>query len=256
MSLRVKTFLMSILILMTVFFLVSDFIEANSNLKNKKAQISDLAQIGDVPVRLIGPDNLLRVDGLNQAADEFIKSREEKMKLKVLAIYADPAEWHTFVDNLKNKKEAGIKNFALICEPTKLMDLKFDDKAWRKETRRYKNWFSFAINTKPITALLNNKLEKKVQKSSAPEVNIKYIVDKNSGNFFEDDKSISFGTPIETRLFGQTQKLYLAVTSMRFADKLLFIAYAGDGADSNDQVADLQNNLGQWRDKIWATNIQ
>ena len=255
MSLRVKTFLVSILVVTTVFFLVSDFMEASSTLKNKKAHISDLAQIGDVSVRLIGPDNLQRVDGLNQAADEFIKSREEKMKLRVLAIYADPAEWHGFVENLKNKKEAGIKNIALICEPIKLMDLKFDDKAWRKETRRYKNWFSFAINTRPVTYLLNSKLEKKVKKSSDPEVTIQYMVDKNSGKFFEDDKSISFGTPIETKLFGQKQKLYLAITSMRLADKLLFLAYAGDGADSNDKVADLQNNLGQWRDKIWATNI-
>ena len=105
------------------------------------------ALVGEVPVNLLEPGGLVRVDGLCPEADKFMLLLSESFKLRVLAVFADPEEWRGFVSAVVNKEPRALPRMAVISVPVKMDGKSFDKKTAAKERRRLNKLVNCAITT-------------------------------------------------------------------------------------------------------------
>ena len=213
------------------------------------------AAVGKVTVKLTGPEGLKRVDGLDAEVEAYIKNVEPKFKLQVLALYADPKEWNAFVANVKDKKEASIPKFAMICVPRKMAKKSFTDAAVRKENKRYANWFSLVANNRPMAAVLTSQGNAKLKEYLGVDIGFKFKTDDFTKKFAETSNSLSLGAQVSFNIFGKTSQVFLTATSLQVADKLIFLGYFENSGPA-DKLAEIQAKTIAWRSEVNGENYK
>ena len=192
----------------------------------------DRIMVGEVPVNLSGPEGMVRVDGLCPAADEFILSLRERFKLKVLAVYADPAEWRHFVEGLERREPRAVPRLAAIGVTTKMDGKSYDAKGADRERRKMGNMVSLAINTRPLTALFSNRANAKLRDKLGVDLRFKYRGrSENVGKFAETDRSDSYSVMAGLELYGQRTESFVTATALTVGDKFVFLAWVEPGPD-------------------------
>jgi len=219
------------------------------------AQPTGQAAVGKVNVKLLAPEGLKRVDGLNPEVDAYIKKVEPKFKLNVLALYADPKEWDAFVANVKGNKGASIPKFAMICVPRKMAKKSFTDAAVRKEHKRYANWFSLVANNRPMAAVLTSQGNAKLKEFLGVDIGFKFKTDEFTKKFAETSNSLSLGAQVSFNVFGKTSKVFLTATSLQVADKMIFLAYF-ENSGPPDKLAEIQAKTIAWRSGVNSENYK
>jgi hypothetical protein len=188
--------------------------------------VEERVLVGEVPVNLLEPEGLVRVDGLCQEADEFVSSLQERFKLKVLAIYADPDQWRDFVTGVVNKEPMAVPRMALITVTTKSHRKSYDKKAAAKERRRLNNMVSLAINTRPLVSIFSKKANSKLKEKLGVDLSFKY---KGQGEFVgkfdENDRSVSYSVLASMDINGRRTENFVTASVLRISDKLVFLAW-------------------------------
>ncbi len=209
--------------------------------------------VGQVPVVLAAPAGLTRVDGQDQKVDEYVKTLEPKFKLTVLALYAEPAQWKKFVDAVAARQPASIPRMAMICMPSKMPKKSFDAMAMRKEQRSYASWFSLAANNRPMAALLTSQGNAKLKEKLGVDLDFKFKTDDFTQKFAETSNSISFGSQVSFKVFGQVSQVFLTTTSLGVSDKMIYLAYFEESGPA-DALRGIQSKSLTWRDDLSSRN--
>lgn len=192
----------------------------------KPLEISPTAAlVGAAKVELLAPTGLIRVDGQDPKGDEFIESLKERFKLRVLAVYADPNEYRDFVAGLSKGQGSLIPRLALISVPTRMDKKSYDPKAVIKEKKRYREWFSLAINTRPLAWLFGRKANSKLKDKLGLNVGFEYQTGQETGRFDEKDRSLSFSVLATMSLYGAKSDFIVAASTLNLADKLIFLSW-------------------------------
>jgi hypothetical protein len=188
--------------------------------------------VGEVPVNLLVPEGLARVDGLCPEADEFILSLRERFKLKVLAVYADPDEWRDFVAGVVAGRPTNLPRTAIITVTTKMDAKSYDKKAAAKERRKFNNMVSLAINTRPLTALFSNRANAKLRDKLGVDLRFSYRGrSEHVGRFDENERSVSYSTLTSLELNGRRTEGFTTVSALRVGDKFVFLAWVEPDRD-------------------------
>ncbi|UQZ88065.1 hypothetical protein C4J81_02075 [Deltaproteobacteria bacterium Smac51] len=219
----------------------------------KKVADLNQADIGTLTLVMAAPAGMTRVDGKYPAADEYIKSLEPKFKLRVLAIYADPAEWKSFVEAVAAHKPASIPRYAMICVPKKMAKKSFTAKTAEKELKRYASWFSFAANNGVVAKTLTSKGNAKLTEKMGVDIGFKFLTDKFTKKFDDNRNSLSLGARVSFNVFGQRSEVFLTATSLQVADKLVFLAYF-ENSGPDDKMQSIKANSLNWRDAVAEAN--
>jgi hypothetical protein len=188
--------------------------------------------VGMVPVNLLGPEGLARVDGLCPEADEFILSLRERFKLKVLAVYADEAQWRDFVAAVARREPRALPRLAIVSVTTRMDGKSYDNKAAAKERRKFNNMVSLAINTRPLTAIFSNRANAKLRDKLGVDLRFKYLGHgENVGKFDENERSVSYSVLASLDLFGQATESFVTLSALRVGDKFVFLAWVEPDRD-------------------------
>ena len=190
------------------------------------------ALVGEVPVNLLEPEGLVRVDGLCPEADNFIFSLRERFKLKVLAVYANPDEWRYFVSGVVNKEPRALPRVAIISVTTKMDGKSYDKKSAAKERKKHNNMVSLAINTRPLTAIFSNRANAKLRQKLGVDLRFKYLgLGEHVGKFDENDRSVSYSVLASLAINGRQTDSFVPASSLRVGDKLVFLAWVEPDRD-------------------------
>lgn len=213
----------------------------------------DKAALGSVTVTLAAPEGLIRVDGLNAQADAYINKVAPKLKLNVMAVYAEPKEWKHFVEAASAGKPSALPRFAMICTTRKMAKKKFDPQALRKEHRGYARWFELAADNRPMAALLTSQGNKKLKEILGTDIGFEFKVGKDTKKIAETSSSLTLGARLLFKIFGQASDVYLTATSLGVGDKIIYLGYF-EKYGSSDQVAGVQAKSLAWRDRMNSLN--
>lgn len=207
---------------------------------------TDKALVGKVEVILVAPEGLVRVDGTNPVADAFLEKYEPEFKIKVLAIYAEAAQWATFAEALNNGKPMPLPRVALICIPVKMPKKSFGLKKLLREHRKFAQWFSFAANTRPATLFISSLGNEKLEKILGIDIGFEVEHDEYTVKFAGGSSYLSIGTGLSFDIYGQTSNIYLTATSQAIEDKMIFLGY-GDTTGSEEVIKSIQTRALNWR---------
>ena len=211
------------------------------------------AVIGNITVNLTGPEGLTRVDGRFPQADAYIKTVEPKFKLQVLAIYAVESEWKAFIEAAAKGQPTSIPKYAMLCIPQKMPTKSFDSKKVRQEFKKYDNWFSMAASNKPMAKLLTSRGNKKLKENMGVDIGFKFHTDKYTTKFAETSGSMSLGAQVSFDVFGQPSSVYLTVTALNLADKLVYLAYF-EKTGQPEVLSKIQAESLAWRSAVSSAN--
>jgi len=208
-------------------------------------------QVGEVTVTLAGPVGLARVDGLKAQADAYIEKTAPKLKLKVMALYADIEEWGRFVTAAAGGQPAAVPRFALLCTTTAMPKKHYDQKSLRRELTRYEKWFSLAAGNKILAALLTRKGNRKLTEIMGVDIGFEFKVDQFTRKFDQSGDSLSLGAKVAFKVFGQPSQVFLTATAQAVGDKIVFLAYfEKDGPEINE----IQERAKNWRQNLARIN--
>lgn len=236
--------------LLIAFSLLLALVPAGPALAQKKV---DEAAVGSVSVTLAPPEGLARVDGLNAQADAYIKKVAPKLKLNVLAVYAEPKEWKKFVEAASAGQPAALPRFAMICTTRKMAKKKFKGQDLRKEHRGYARWFELAAGNRPMAALLTSQGNKKLKEILGTDIGFEFKTGKDTKKIAETSSSLTLGARLMFRIFGQASDVYLTATSLGVGDKIIYLGYF-EKYGASDQVAGVQARSLAWRDRMSGLN--
>ncbi|MDR1085502.1 MAG: hypothetical protein LBP22_11785 [Deltaproteobacteria bacterium] len=211
------------------------------------------AQVGEIEIKLVGPQNMKRVDGLNPAADQFIASMVDRFKLRVLAVYAEPQSFLNFADGLSTGQGRTIPRMAMITVPSRMDKKSYDEKAVNKEKRRYREWYSLAINTRPIAWFFARKANTKLSEKLGLDVNFTYLTGRDTRRFDEKDRSLSFCVLSSMELYGAKTDFFMTASMVNVADKLIFLSWV-EPSQSPDSILNSRNESLKWLDEMAAGN--
>lgn len=79
------------------------------------------AVLGEAQVLIIGPENFIRIDGLDQNIDDILLAAQSPMAA-ILGIFAEPRAWKLFQDGLDESGQTGLHCHAIISTPAPLAD--------------------------------------------------------------------------------------------------------------------------------------
>lgn len=219
----------------------------------QKRKQDNRAVVGSVTVNMVGPEGLIRVDGLFPQADAYIKSLEPKFKLTVLSIYAVESEWKAFVDAAAQGRPTAIPRYAMLCAPLKMAFKSYDTKKVRQEFKKYDNWFSLVASNKPMATLLTSQGNKKLKEYMGVNIGFKFHTDKFTAKFADTSGSMSVGARVSFNVFTQPSSVYLTVTALNLADKLIFMAYF-ENAGPPEVLNEIQVKSLAWLAAMKAAN--
>jgi hypothetical protein len=183
------------------------------------------ALVGEALVKFKAPNGLARVDGLDPKADEFLESLKKRFRLRVLAVYAEPTEYERFVQGLANRRASFIPRLALVSVPTRMDKKSYDQKAIKKEKRRYREWFSLAVNTRPLAWLMGRKANSRLKDKLGLDVGFSYKTGEETRRFDERDRSLSFTALATMDLYGAKSDFVVAASALGVTDKLVFLSW-------------------------------
>jgi hypothetical protein len=212
-----------------------------------------MAAVGQVEITLIGPAGLERVDGLDPSADKFIASLVERFKLRVLALYAEPESFKYFASGLVAGQPRTIPRLAMITVPTRMDKKSYDEKAIAKEKRRYREWYSLAINTRPLAWYFGSKANDKLSEKLGVNVNFSYMTGKETRRFDEKDRSLSFSVLSSMELYGAKTDFFVTASMVNVADKLIFLSWVEPG-QSPDVLTLIRTESLKWLDEMAQGN--
>jgi hypothetical protein len=214
------------------------------------------ALVGEVPVNLMEPEGLLRVDGLCPEADKFILSLKERFKLRVLAVYADPDEWRAFVSGVVKKEPRALPRMSIISVNTKMDGKSYDKRSAAKERRRMNNMVSFAINTRIVTAMLSSKANAKLTQKLGVDLRFKYKgFGKHVGKFDECERSVSYSVLASLDVNGLRTDGFVTISSLRVGDKLVFLASVEPSQDSG-AITSAKSKFLDWIKSMGDGNLE
>jgi hypothetical protein len=190
-----------------------------------KIALPETALVGEVTLKLVGPNGLERVDGIDPTADKFLDSLKERFKLRVLAVYSDPTEFKRFSADLANQRPSPIPRMALISVPTRMDKKSYDEKAVKKEISRYREWFSFAVNTRPIAWLMGRKANSRLKSKLGLDTHFSYLTGPETKRFDLRDLSVSFSVLPSMELYGAKSDFFVAASMLSVPDKLVFLSW-------------------------------
>jgi len=226
---------------------------AGSASAQKKEAPTNKAKLGSVTVTLAPPEGLFRVDGQSPQADAYIKKAAAKLKIDVLAVYADPKEWKTFVEAASAGKAAALPRFAMIGTTRKMAKKKFKPEALRKENRSYVRWFEMVSSNRPMAAVLTSQGNKKLKEILGTDIGFQFKVGADTKKIAETSSSVTLGARVLFKIFGQSSDVYLTATSLGVGDKIVYLAYF-EKYGPPDQVAGIQAKSLAWRDQMNSLN--
>ncbi|MDR1578031.1 MAG: hypothetical protein LBT86_07385 [Deltaproteobacteria bacterium] len=192
--------------------------------KNKPDSPS-FAQVGDLTVQLVAPSDLVQVDGLVPAADAFVEAMKERFKLRVLGLYAEPEAFQFFAEGMANQRGRQIPRLALISVPTRMDKKKYDLKAVNKEKSRYREWFSLAVNTRPLAWIFGRKANTKLKEKLGVNLDFSYQTGDETGRFDERDRSLSFTVLTNMTPYSFKSEVLIAASVLNIGDKLVFLSW-------------------------------
>jgi hypothetical protein len=189
--------------------------------------------VGEVPVVLFEPEGLVRVDGMCPEADEFILSLRERFKLKVLAVYAEEAQWRDFVSGVSRKEPRALPRLAIVSVTIKMDGKSYDNKAAAKERRKFNNMVSLAINTRPLTAIFSNRANAKLRDKLGVDLRFSYRgKGEHVGKFDENERSVSYSVLASLDIYGKVTDSFVTLSALRVGDKFLFLAWIEPDRDA------------------------
>ncbi|MDR1486855.1 MAG: hypothetical protein LBT62_02510 [Deltaproteobacteria bacterium] len=221
--------------------------------RNQSSDSGDWAVVGSVNVALSSPEGLVRVDGLCPQADEFIVSLQERFKLRVLAVYADADQWRYFVEGLTKKEQRKIPTVAVIAVTTKMDKKSYDGAGVDKHLKRFSNLTAFAVNTRPISALLSYKANSKLEEKLGQELDFSYRTGKYAGKFDETDRSISVSVLTSLYLFGLRSDSFVTASALNVEDKFVFLAWI-DPDRSDEGISLAKTKSLSWLNELRQIN--
>lgn len=221
--------------------------------KETKAAPANMVKLGSVAVILAPPEGLSRVDGQSPQADAYIKKAAPKLKIDILAVYAEPKEWETFVEAASAGKAAALPRFAMIGTTRKMAQKKFKLEALRKENRSYARWFEVAASNRPMAAVLTAQGNKKLKEILGTDLGFQFKVGADTKKIAETSYSVTLGARVLFKIFGQPADVYLTATSLGVGDKIVYLACFEKYGSSN-QVAGIQAKSLAWRDQMNSLN--
>jgi hypothetical protein len=183
------------------------------------------AQVGEVLIKLVGPQGLTQVDGLDPQADEFILSLRQSFKLRILAIYAEPISYTHFSQGLANHQGRLIPRLALISVTTRMDKKSYDPKQVKKEKSRFRELFSLAVNTRPLAWLFGRRANKKLKEKLGLDLGFSYTTGDETRRFDERDRSVSFSVPATMEFFGVRSNFFVTSSALNVADKIVFLSW-------------------------------
>jgi hypothetical protein len=232
-----------------LFVLIFSLIILGANEARAVTHVTDKATVGSLDLVMVQPDGFKRVDGTSAKADEFLASLVEKFKLKILAVYAEPALWADFVEGLSQLKPRAIPRLAIIAVPSKMEKKSYNQKTATKEMKKYKSWFSLAINTKPLSLLLSDQANKKLKTKLGYDLGFRYLTSENTAKFNETPFSVSFGVLASLDLFGQRTDTFVTATAVSVEDKFVFLAMVEPDQSQKVVESAIADSL-VWRDNL------
>ncbi|MDR1545581.1 MAG: hypothetical protein LBU12_02460 [Deltaproteobacteria bacterium] len=199
--------------------------DASAALGDAASPAAERTSVGSVEVNLVKPEGLSRVDGLCPEADAFILSLVDRFKLKVLAVYADPDQWRHFAEGLAAGAPRAIPRTAVAATTVKMAGKSYDAKGVAKEKRRFNNWVSLAVNTRPLARLFSSKANKKLTSKLGRDLQFGYRTGQNVGKFNETAKSVSYGVLVSMTLFGLSSDVFATAAALNVGDKFIFLTW-------------------------------
>jgi hypothetical protein len=176
-----------------------------------------------------------------------------KFKLKVLALYADQAEWPKFIGQVEAGRPTALPRFAMLCVTDKMPKKKYDSPAMRKEFSRYNQWFSLAANNRPLAALLTSQGNRKLKEIMGLDIGFKFKTDDYTKKLAETSSSLTLGARVSFNLYGQGSEVYLTATALGVGDKLVFMAYF-ENTGPAEKMAGVEAKTLAWRDEMSRLN--
>jgi hypothetical protein len=232
-----------------LFVLVFSFIILGVNQAWAVILATDKAQVGTLELVMVQPDGYQRVDGTSAKADEFLDSMVAKFKLKILAVYAEPALWIDFVEGLSNLEPRAIPRLAIIAVPSKMEKKSYNVKKAATELKKYKTWFSLAINTKPLSLLFSDQANEKLKEKLGYDLGFRYLTSKNTAKFNETPFSVSFGVLASLNLFSRRTDIFVTATAVSLEDKFIFLAMIEPDQSQKVVESSITDSL-VWRDNL------
>ena len=213
------------------------------------------ALVGEVPVNLMEPQGMARVDGMCPQADEFILSLRERFKLKVLAVYADPDQWRDFAEAVARKEPRALPRMAVIAVTTKMDGKHYDRKAAAKERRKFNNMVSLAINTRPLTAIFSNRANAKLRDKLGVDLRFSYRgYGEHVGKFEESERSVSYSVLASLSVYGQRTDSFATISAIRVGDKFVFLAFV-EPAQAPDLIGQAKAKTLEWVRRMGEGNL-
>ena len=207
--------------------------------------------VGEITVTLAGPEGLARVDGLKAQADAYIQKTAPKLKLKVMALYADTEDWARFVTDAAGGRPAAVPRFALLCTTASMPKKHYDQKSLRRELTRYEKWFKLAADNKIMAALLTRQGNRKLTAIMGVDIGFEFKVDQFTRKFDQSGDSLSLGAKVAFNVFGQPSQVFLTATAQAVGDKIIFLAYfEKDGPE----IEKIQERAKTWRQNLARIN--
>ncbi|MDR3037719.1 MAG: hypothetical protein LBV21_00235 [Candidatus Adiutrix sp.] len=211
------------------------------------------ARVGEITVNLAGPEGLTRVDGRNARATAYIRQVAPKLKLEVLALYADPGEWDSFVAAAAGRRPAAVPRFALICTTSRMAGKSYDSSRARLEFNRYDHWFSLAAGNRPLAALLTAQGNRKLTAILGANIGFEFKVDQFTKKFDQGSYFLSVGAKVSFNVFGRPADVFLTATALAVGDKLIFLGYF-DQDGPPETIAAVQARAKAWRRAMGGLN--
>ncbi|MDR2302275.1 MAG: hypothetical protein LBF38_09575 [Deltaproteobacteria bacterium] len=213
----------------------------------------DRVIIGEQTIQLLQPDGLVKVNGLNPEADEFIESLKKRFKLNVLAIYANEREWNIFVKGLSKGQPRMVPTLAIISSTTRMEKENYDKKGVVKECKHLNNMVSLAINTLPISVLMSKKANEKITEKIGTDVGFSYAINKDVGRYAQDDRSISFALMTSVNLHGLRTDSFVTASALNIGNKFVFLTWFNPDR-SRTGIDELKSKSATWLNQMASLN--
>ncbi|MDR1395225.1 MAG: hypothetical protein LBK52_03510 [Deltaproteobacteria bacterium] len=217
------------------------------------SQLPSEVLVGQVEIKLQAPAGLERVDGLDPAADEFTASLVERFKLRVLAVYAEPEAFRQFAAGLLRKEPRRIPRLAMITAPVRMDRKSYAAKDVAKEKRRFREWFSLAVNTRPLAWVFGRKANKKLSEKLGVDVKFSYTIGPETRRFDERERSVSFSVLAGMELFGARSDFFLTASMLNVEDKLVFLSWVEPAQEMAAVTAARRTSL-SWLEEMASAN--
>jgi hypothetical protein len=209
------------------------------------------AQMGELTVSLIGPEGLAQVYGLKERADAYIREKAPKLRLQVMALYADTGEWASFVTAAAERRPASVPRFALLCTTATMPKKHYDQKSLRRELTRYEKWFNLAAGNQLLAALLTRQGNRKLTGIMGADIGFEFKVDQFTSKFDQGGDFLSLGAKVAFNVFGRPSQVFLTVTAQAVGDKIIYLAYF---EKDRQEIEKIRARAKSWRQNLVRIN--